>query len=80
MCVPACTGQGGVCVSQHALGRGGVCPGVSGLGDVCPGRGCLPGGVYGTGKHFVIFLGLSISWQRTGIHDFTYDTDDKRYF
>ena len=57
VCIPACTGQGGV--SQHALGRGkgvcpeGVCPGVggclprrgvSGHGGVCPG-GCLPGGV-----------------------------------
>ena len=43
VCIPACTGQGGV--SQHALGRWrlprGVCPGV---GGICPGgsvRGCV---------------------------------------
>ena len=40
--------RGGVCVSQHALGRGCVSQHALGRGDVCPGgclpRGCLPGG------------------------------------
>ena len=61
MYIPACTGQG-VCVSQHAMGRGGVwqgclaegclpvgvCPGGCLFGGVCPG-GCLPRGVSAQG-------------------------------
>ena len=46
VCIPACTGQG-VCVSQHALGRG-VCvyPSMHWAGGVCVsqhalGRGCV---------------------------------------
>ena len=35
VCIPACTGWR--CVSQHALGRGGICPGG------CLPRGSLPG-------------------------------------
>ena len=67
MCIPACTGQGGVypsmywagmCVSQHALGRGVSAQGVSAQGECLPkgvsawgvclprGRGVCPGGVY----------------------------------
>ena len=49
VCIPACTGQGGV--SQHALARGGVypsiyCPaGVSVLGVSVQEGWCLPAGV-----------------------------------
>ena len=46
VCIPACTGQGGV--SQHALGRGLYIPACTGQGGVCisayTGRGCLPRG------------------------------------
>ena len=37
VCIPACTGQGGV---FRGVFLGGVCP-----GDVCPKRGVCPGGV-----------------------------------
>ena len=41
VCIPACNGQRGVCVSQNAMGQGGVCqggvcPGVFAQGGVCP--------------------------------------------
>ena len=40
----------GVCLSQHALGRGvSVCPSMHWAGGVCLGRGCLPG--RGCGRH-----------------------------
>ena len=42
VCIPACTGQGGMCVSQHALGRGVSAQGVSALEVSAQGR-CLPG-------------------------------------
>ena len=43
MSIPACTGQGGVCVFQHALGLGGVYPSMHWAG------GCLPMGVSAQG-------------------------------
>ena len=56
MSIPACTGQGvGVCVSQYALGRGGICPGGHlPSGGVCP-RGCLPRGVSAQGGGVCVF-------------------------
>ena len=46
MSIPACTGQGGVCVSQHALGRGLFAWGVSPEGVLFYLEGSAQGGLH----------------------------------